>query len=120
MGRLKRVADRYEEMVNDGTIKWEPVIRETLDASTIRYITIILDPTGLKYQIAQQRLEGTVLFKIDHPTICYLHHDPITQQHMWADKGFHEAICNDMVLVEFAKMLGCKLPREVMMRIISW
>lgn len=98
MGRLQLVADQYERMVNDGRVQWEPVNKQTLAPSTIEYLETILEPSGLTYMVAKERLQGTVLFKVNHPSIRYLHHDPETEQHMWAGDGFHEALPNNAVL----------------------
>lgn len=119
MERLKLVADQYERMVGDGTIQWRPVDKRTLDRSTIEYLETILEPSGLSYSIAEQRLQGTVLFKVHHPTICYLHHDPATQQHMWANEGFHEALPNNAVLASLAGMAGVELPHRTMVGIFD-
>ena len=119
MGRLSLIADSNERMVKDDTIKWGPVNKSTLDPSTVEYLETILEPSGLTYSIAEQRLDETVLFKVHHPTICYLHHDPATQQHMWANEGFHEALPNNAVLATLAGMAGVELPHRTMVKVFD-
>lgn len=96
--RLPRIADKYERLVNSGGIRWIPVDQSSLHPHTVRYINAFLDPSKLKYLIADLRVEKTVLFKIEHDYIKFLHHDPITVQHMWVGDGFHEFLPNDAVL----------------------
>lgn len=109
MSRLSQIADSYEEMVERDTLTWQPVDKATLDATTVLYLESILEPSGLQYVMAAERLDRTVLFKIEHRTIRYLHHDPLTEQHMWAGHGFHEALPNDEVLVMLRDLELAKL-----------
>jgi len=118
-GRLQLISDEYERLVNDGQARWEPVNKETLDPCTVEYLETVLEPSGLTYMVAEQRLQGTVLFKVNHPNIRYLHHDPQTGSHMWAGDGFHEALPNNAVFATLAGMAGVKLPHGIMLRIFD-
>lgn len=105
--RLTKIADKYESLVNRG-LEFVEVDYDSLRPATKQYLSI-LDDTGLNYLIATVRLDNTVLFKIDHPWIGYLHHDPVESAHMWADKSFSEALNNDRVLATLAELSGVLL-----------
>lgn len=98
------IADQYEKLVQEDALVWSPVNKADLKPATILYLEAILDPTGLEYSIADQRLGHTVLFKVEHPTIRYLYHDSALELHMWAGEGFAEALSNDWVLMELARL----------------
>lgn len=104
--KLTDIANEYERLVNADLLIWHEVDKRLLDESTVRYLETILEPSGLYYQVADVKVYDTVLFKINHETIKYLHHDPDTKQHMWADEGFHNALPNDIVLLELARLAG--------------
>jgi hypothetical protein len=123
--RLSVIADQYEELVNlvsgKSQIEWVDVDKEHLHPSTVKYLEMILEPAGLSYKIANVRLGGTVLFKLDHPSyireaICYFHHDPVEGKHMWAGQGFHDALDNDRVLALLAEEAGVVLPAEFLVK----
>lgn len=113
MQRLSQISDQYERLVQENALTWVPVDKMTLAPTTVLYLSVILDPSGLEYLMAEQRLDRTVLFKVDHPTIRYLHHDPVTDSHMWAGEGFAEALPNDKVLAVLA-VLAESRPRRLM------
>jgi hypothetical protein len=117
--RLTDIANQYERMVGEGAIKWLPVDKSNLPESTVKYVELFLGPSGLGYMVAEQRLGGTILFKIDHPTICYLHHDPVGESHMWADDGFHNALNNNSTLATLASLSGVNVSHESLMRLFD-
>ncbi len=118
--RLADVANQYEKMVGEGAIRWLPVDKSNLPAPTLKYIELFLDPSGLEYMVAEQRLSDTVLLKINHPTICYLHHDPVSESHMWADEGFHNSLDNNSVLATLVHLFDTKIPHRSLVRLFNW
>lgn len=115
--RLSQIADKYEELVSKG-LEFHEVDHDTLDPSTNRYLRL-LDDTGLRYLIATVRIDRTVLFKIDHPWIAYLHHDPVEMVHMWADVGFQSALNNTRVLATLAELAGILLPSSHLLKLFG-
>lgn len=116
--RLSKIADRYEELISKG-LEFIDVDRESLDDFTLIYLDQILNPAGLEYSIATVRLDNTVLFKIEHPEIAYLHHDPVEGKHMWADVGFHNALDNNRVLAMMAELSGVLLSSTLLLRMFG-
>ena len=102
--RYDRVSNELERLVNTpGAIKWEEPDIEFLKQSTKDYLkTCGLLDYGIKFWVADVKLEGTVLFKIEDDFACYLHHDPVTDVHMFADEGFHNAVNNNRALARLA------------------
>lgn len=111
---LSATANEYERLINDGNIMWLPVNLEELPLSTRSYVEMMLN--GYIYFVAGVKLNGTYLFKVNHPVVKYLHHVPQTNQHMWAGEGFHEFLDNDQifdVLVRGAEYVGApQSPQE--------
>lgn len=116
--RLTDIANEYERLVLNGLV-FATVDKSLLHPSTVLYLEQILEPSGIEYWIANIRLDGTVLFKLNHPKICFLHHDPVEEKHMWADDGFHNAIPNNKVLALLAELSDRLLPGEVLMSLFD-
>jgi hypothetical protein len=115
--RLGRIADEWERLVNSDSLKWLPVAKDSLASSTIAYLEDILEPSGIQYLMADQRVEGTVLFKLTDPQavatgLCYLHHDPQTHLHQWGDAGFHNGLNGNDVLLYLCQRRHGLVPRE--------
>lgn len=117
MCRLSDIADRLEEAIEKDVISWLDVDKSTLPEPTRLYVENFLECTNLKYKIADIRLDSTCLFKIDHPTICYFHHDPKTHAHLWAGVGFKEALDNNFVLASLMSMSDLDIPFKQALRI---
>lgn len=117
--RLKMIADQYEHLVNNGSLKFEMVDKSTLAPSTVLYIETMLDRMQIRYQVCNIRLDDTVLFKLDHPTVHYLHHDPVTDQHMWADEGFHAGIDGHRAVALLAEHRNILLPTSYLLEMFG-
>lgn len=102
--RLQLACDAYEKMIKDGTIEWVPVDKSVLHPSTVHYLEKVIEPSGITYMMAKDQLHKTALFKLNHTTICYFHHDPVTLAHLWADESFVSSLPNNLVMVTFIAM----------------
>ena len=118
MARLGLAADGFEELINDGggKIQWKPLIEKDLPYSTLNYYNMFIKPAVdagklPNIQIAVQRLEGTILLKLNDPKVPYFHHDPITSSHQWGDEGFHKALDNNVSLIYLASLADPKLTK---------
>jgi hypothetical protein len=90
--RLSEIADEYERLIGEGSIGWSQADLSKLPPNTKSYLEMMLVIPQWDFEVADQVIEDTYLFRIDHPVIKYLHHIPQTDQHMWAGEGFHEAL----------------------------
>lgn len=91
--RLSKISDEYERLVNEDVIKWQTPDLDRLPESTRLYVELFLVPY-IEFWVDDKQLGGTFLFKLNHDKVHYLHHDPHTKVHMWADEGFHNALCD--------------------------
>jgi len=94
---LSTIANEYETLVNNGGITWLPLNLEELPDSTKKYVKMMLVDQGWNCQVSDKVLQGTYLFKVDHPVVQYLHHVPQNDAHMWANEGFHESLDNSRI-----------------------
>jgi hypothetical protein len=123
--RLAKIADQYEDMVARSEINWVTPNKESLNALTIEYLENIIEPAGITYKIANIRLGGTYLFKLNHPSylinenVCYFHHDPVEGKHMWAGQGFHDALDNSRVLALLAEQCGLILSADFLVQMMD-
>jgi len=104
----KQAANEFEKLINTGKITWQPLNIDNLPGPTRLYVKTILMPAiyqGLKVQVAKERINGTVLFKLDGlKHTKYLHHDG-KWGHQYADEGFHNAINNNLALAELLEII---------------
>jgi hypothetical protein len=114
---LQEVCDEYERLIHENNIKWIQVDKSTLPKSVCTYIEHWLDYFNIKYQIAELRLKGTILFKVDDPVVKYLHHHPTAETHMWVGEGFHNAIGNNKALAQLASRTG--MPKEALEKLFG-
>ena len=112
--RLSDIANEFERALNAGELAFSPCDLATLPASTRKYIECFLLESGIKYSLCDRVIEGSYLFKLDDPVVGFLHHDSVTEIHMWADAGFTEGLnpsavfwylmCRKVALGEFSNV----------------
>lgn len=86
--QLRLIADQYEALVKSDGIVWADVDQMGLPLGTRNYVLMMLVEPGIPFQVAEAKLGGTYLFKLDDPLIGFLHHDAVLGVHQWIDKGF--------------------------------
>jgi hypothetical protein len=57
---------------------------------------MLVEP-GIKFQVGEPKLGGTLLFKLDDPLVGYLHHDAVMGVHQWIDRAFDIGLDNQAV-----------------------
>jgi hypothetical protein len=93
MVQLQLIADQYEALVKSDAVTWSDVDIEDLPD----YVRMMLVEPGIKFQVGEPKLGGTLLFKLDDPLVGYLHHDAVMGVHQWIDRAFDIGLDNQAV-----------------------
>ena len=108
--RWAEAADGYEKLIAEGKIKWKPLVEAELPVVTRHYYRMFIKDAKLKkIEVAEQRLGGTVLLKLNDPEVPYFHHDPRDGAHQWGDEGFHNAIDNNTAIIRLARLANPRI-----------
>jgi hypothetical protein len=91
--QLQLIADQYEALVKSDAVTWSDVDIEDLPD----YVRMMLVEPGIKFQVGEPKLGGTLLFKLDDPLVGYLHHDAVMGVHQWIDRAFDIGLDNQAV-----------------------
>jgi hypothetical protein len=112
-------ANQYEHLIAENRLTWIPLDKTRLPSSTRTYFEKWLEMPGLLVEVASEHINGTILMKIDDPVVVYLHHDPATKHHQFADQGFHNALDNNLALARLAaRRLGLSEKEIIRLRAI--
>jgi hypothetical protein len=95
--QLQLIADQYEALVKSDAVTWSDVDIEDLPDGTRPYVRMMLVEPGIKFQVGEPKLGGTLLFKLDDPLVGYLHHDAVMGVHQWIDRAFDIGLDNQAV-----------------------
>jgi len=90
--RLSDIANEFERALNADELQFGPCDLSVLPPSTRRYIECFLLESDIGYSLCDRVIDGSYLFKLDDPVVGFLHHDSVTEIHMWADRGFTEGL----------------------------
>jgi hypothetical protein len=93
VAQLQLIADQYEALVKSDAVTWSDVDIEDLPD----YVRMMLVEPGIKFQVGEPKLGGTLLFKLDDPLVGYLHHDAVMGVHQWIDRAFDIGLDNQAV-----------------------
>ncbi len=80
--------EKMNEMFKNNSFLWIKVDFKTLPPSTRNYLQKFVTCYKHKVNRHVDTIDGQYVFKIDHPEVAYLIHNPGNATHMWGDKNF--------------------------------
>lgn len=89
-----------KRLYHEGQIDWVKIPVADLPEPTAKYVNSMLLEAGIKFEVAktEECFTNSIFLKIDDPLLGFLHHDPESASHLWADKNFEPGIRNNAIV----------------------